>query len=595
MTDSYPTSTTERFIDIECPDHLIVWFDAEHCTSCDVREDKSAYWTSQLWVAPGEAVGLSEEDIKARGGIAVPQVKGNSFIIYYKLITERGEKLDNSQAWENIAAFPEDFKMHASETLIKEKSDASFNVHDMPVTYKCLHHGDEMDTAGFPSNPALCSGSLRTQLTFPSCWDGVRSDSEDHSSHVAYPIGSWAGSSCPASHPVRIPTLFYEVIYDTAFMAEYFDKGWKLMYPGVPNQFTNNGEPLFHGDFMNGWDQAFLDKALSECAITPCNLIQKEYSSCTKDTQMTIDPKTEASCTKYPRKLARWKLLFSDEFDGDSLDMSKWSHMQGDGCEFGICQWGNGEFQYYSNSSRYSYVRDGKLVIEPKYETGEHLENLRQYCRGRCTLGNVECVSKCDKIEFSSARLTTIGKFETGPAISSYGLIKIEARIKVSDGEGLWPALWLLPTERKYGEWAASGEIDIFESSNDMSKAHGTIHYGGTWPGNTFYGKSTAFSPNTWHRVTFYWDNISMRWYLNGKWFLSTKSGCGTSNGWYSIPINGAEPSTTAPFDENFHILINMAVGGHFTGNVPYSNAAATLSSATPKSFEVDWIRVYAM
>jgi hypothetical protein len=86
-----------------------------------------------------------------------------------------------------------------------------------------------------------------------------------------------------------------------------------------------------------------------------------------------------------------------------------------------------------------------------------------------------------------------------------------------------------------------------------------------------------------------------MRWYLNKKWFLSTKSGCGTSNGWYSAPINGVEPSSTAPFDENFHILINMAVGGHFTGNIPYSTAAATLSSATPKSFEVDWIRVYAM
>lgn len=262
----------ELYNDRVCLVDFLLWSDAEHCTSCDVKEDKSAYWAPQLWVAPVEAVGLSEEDIKARGGMPVPQVNGNSFIIYYKLITERGEKLDNSQTWENIAAFPEDFKMLASETLIKEKSDTSPNVFDKPVSYKCLQYGDEMDTAGFPINPALCAGGLRTQLTFPSCWDGIRSDSEDHSSHVAYPTGSWAGSPCPASHPVRIPTLFYEVIYNTASMLELFNKGWKLMYPGMPNQFTNNGDALFHADFMNGWNQSFLDRALSECATTPCEI-----------------------------------------------------------------------------------------------------------------------------------------------------------------------------------------------------------------------------------------------------------------------------------------------------------------------------------
>ncbi|KAI8113491.1 hypothetical protein M9435_003492 [Picochlorum sp. BPE23] len=256
----------------------------EYCTSCNVKQDKSAYWTPQLYVAPEEASGLLEDEIKATGGVAVPPVNGNAFVVYYKLITDRGEKFNNDDSWEEIAAFPADFKMLASEGLIKEKTKTARNVFDRPVTYKCLGFGDQMDTAGFPSDPSKCTVGLRTQLTFPSCWDGKNSDSADHVAHVSYPTGSWAGSPCPASHPVRIPTLFYEVIYNTASLKEYFDKGWKLVYPGMPNQFTQDGgDPLFHGDFMNGWEQSFLKDALAQCGVTPCGLIKKQFSGCVKE------------------------------------------------------------------------------------------------------------------------------------------------------------------------------------------------------------------------------------------------------------------------------------------------------------------------
>eukprot|EP00889_Picochlorum_renovo_P000460 jgi/Picre1/27490/NNA_000457.t1 len=219
----------------------------EYCTSCNVKQDKSAYWTPQLYVAPEEASGLLEDEIKATGGVAVPPVNGNAFVVLPKML--------------------------ASEGLIKEKTKTARNVFDRPVTYKCLGFGDQMDTAGFPSDPSKCTVGLRTQLTFPSCWDGKNSDSADHVAHVSYPTGSWAGSPCPASHPVRIPTLFYEVIYNTASLKEYFDKGWKLVYPGMPNQFTQDGgDPLFHGDFMNGWEQSFLKDALAQCECSSSSL-----------------------------------------------------------------------------------------------------------------------------------------------------------------------------------------------------------------------------------------------------------------------------------------------------------------------------------
>ena len=565
-----------------------------------MKEDKSAYWTPQLYVGPTEAVGQSDDGIAALGGLPVPTIDGNSFIIYYKLITDRGERNNNDDSWEPIVPFPEDFRLVASETMIKEKSRSVPNVYDRIVTYKCLGYGDQMDSTRFPDNPSLCTGGLRVQITLPSCWDGQRSDSEDHSSHMAYPTGSWAGSPCPASHPARIPTLFYEVIYNTAAVADQVNNGWKLMFPASVDQFTDEGEPLFHADFMNGWDQGFLNQALAECGTTPCPLVVKQFSACLKNadesSQLPSTPNLEpGTCDKLPRKGRTWQLLFSDEFDGDSIDPLKWGFNEGDGCEFGICNWGNDEFQYYSNSSRYAYVRDGKLIIEPRLETGEDLENLRNYCRSRCgDVSDTNCITKCDYIEISSARLNTLRKFDIAPGTDGYGLIKVDAKIKVSSGLGLWPALWLLPSDLVYGRWAASGEIDVFESANDMSIAHGTIHYGGTWPANTFYGKTTRFSPDRWHRVTFYWDNVSMRWRMDGREFLNAKTGCGTTNGWYSIPADGLPGSLTAPFDEKFHLLINMAVGGRFTGSVPYPAAIETLQSG-PKTFEIDWIRVYGM
>eukprot|EP00890_Picochlorum_soloecismus_P002501 jgi/Picsp_1/3251/NSC_06091-R1_glucan endo- -beta-d-glucosidase len=565
------------------------------CTSCDVAQDKSAYWAPQMYMAPAETAGKDEGLILQAGGVPVPTMDGNAFVIYYKLITDRGERTNNNEGeWEKIIEFPDDFQMLVSERFILSKIEASESLFDRPLTYKCLGHGEQMDMACPPSDPSLCVSGLRAQLTLPSCWDGVNADSIDHISHMAYPVGSWAGSPCPTSHPVRVPTLFAEIIYDPRGLGQYAAQGWRLVFPFSSDQFTNVSEPLFHLGFKNGWEQNFLRTAINECGATPCVLVQKYFSMCNKggeEADVSLPVTELKQCKRPERRNKKWKLLWKDEFN--KWNKNKWWHLEGDGCEYGICTWGNGELQYYSNSTRNSYVEGGSLFIEPRYETGQDLEQFKQYCRSRCS-GESSCLGRCEGIQFSSARLSTRGKFDIKPSSSDHSLIKIETRFRVSEGAGLWPAIWMLPTDFKYGKWAASGEIDLFESSNDMRIAHATIHYGGSWPENTFYGKKASFAPNKWHRVAFYWDPVSMRWRLNGREIFRAKTGCGERTGWFSIPENRAISGPNAPFDQDFHLLVNVAVGGMFTGNIPGPMAAADLQKES-KKFEIDYIRVYGM
>ena len=270
------------------------------CTSCDVKQDKSAYWTPQLYVVPPELVGQTEDEILAGDGMQVPNVDGNSFIIYYKLITRTGEKSNNDPfAWEKIVPFPEDFRLLVTEKMILDKTLTASNVYHRPLSYKCLGFGNQMDTVNFPEDPRLCKYGMRAQLTFPSCWDGVKSQTIDNS-HMAYPKGSWAGSSCPDSHPVRVPTLFIEVVYNTRAVADKLNQGWKLSFPKMEDQYISSNEPLFHAGFMNGWDQEFLQQALDNCGITPCSFVEKKYTSCDRDSVPA--PTSQPTRTPSPTK-----------------------------------------------------------------------------------------------------------------------------------------------------------------------------------------------------------------------------------------------------------------------------------------------------
>jgi beta-glucanase (GH16 family) len=242
-----------------------------------------------------------------------------------------------------------------------------------------------------------------------------------------------------------------------------------------------------------------------------------------------------------------WKLVWADEFDGDTLNTDKWSYQTGTGTEYGLDRWGNNELQYYQEEN--VQVADGVLTITAKRE-------------------NVE------SSQFTSGRIRTILQGDW-----TYG--RFEFRARMPEGKGLWAAIWMLPTDEDYGGWAASGEIDIMEYlGDDTTRVHGTIHYGGQWPNNQSRGDDyvtddTAFN-NAFHTFALEWEEGELRWYVDGEEFQNLGTGM-----WYS-----SAAVFPAPFNKRFHLLINLAVGGNWPGN-------PDTSTDFPQDLVVDYVRVY--
>ena len=267
-----------------------------------------------------------------------------------------------------------------------------------------------------------------------------------------------------------------------------------------------------------------------------------------------------------------WELVWNDEFSGEEIDLTKWSY------ETNCWGGGNNEQQCYTDRAENSFLRDGKLVIHAQAEefTGpaEPLEWEGSDPGNTATL------------PYTSARLTSKGKGDW-----TYG--RIEVRAKVPGGQGIWPAIWMLPTDQFYGEWAASGEIDIFEAVNlgtsEELPVHGTLHYGAYWPGNTSSGTSYVIPDSDpreqFHTYAIEWAAGEIRWYVDDVHFATQ-----TSDGWYSQPLdpsgNPVPLTDGQPFDRAFHLLLNVAVGGAWPGN-------PDATTEFPVEMEVDFVRVW--
>lgn len=240
-----------------------------------------------------------------------------------------------------------------------------------------------------------------------------------------------------------------------------------------------------------------------------------------------------------------WTLVWNDEFDGAAIDLAKWEH------EVNAEGGGNNELQYYTARAENSFVAGGHLVIRALREAYTGPEGTREY---------------------TSARLRT--KFK-GDWL--YGRFEIRARLP--RGQGIWPAIWMLPTDWVYGGWAASGEIDIMELvGHQPDKVYGTLHYGGPWPRNVHSGSSYtlpagAFS-DAFHVFALEWEPREFRWYVDGLHYQ-------TQNEWRTE--NAPYP---APFDRRFHLLLNLAVGGNWPGN-------PDATTVFPQEMRVDYVRVY--
>jgi beta-glucanase (GH16 family) len=234
-----------------------------------------------------------------------------------------------------------------------------------------------------------------------------------------------------------------------------------------------------------------------------------------------------------------WKLVWSDEFNYKGLpDSTKWKYQVGGG------GWGNNELQYYTNKRiENTYVVDDVLVIDAKKESYQ---------------GN----------EYTSARLNTTANWK-------YGKFEIKARLP--QGKGTWPAIWMMPTNSVYGGWPNSGEIDIMEHVGyDPNVIHASIHtlayYHKINTQKTATVKMTDVM-NSYHVYSLEWNADTVKAFIDGAkyfTFLNEKAG------WEKWP-----------FDQEFYIILNVAVGGDWGG------AQGVDESIWPQQMEVDYVRVY--
>ncbi|MCK8060696.1 MULTISPECIES: carbohydrate binding domain-containing protein [unclassified Fusibacter] len=271
---------------------------------------------------------------------------------------------------------------------------------------------------------------------------------------------------------------------------------------------------------------------------------------------------SSASSTDSTKK-RMWTMTWNDEFNGSELDLTKWKHDIGnwivDESGAGVAAgWGNNEKEFYTDSSDNAYVESGKLVIKAiKEETSDEFGSY----------------------DYTSAKLLTKGLFS-----QKYGRYEISAKLPV--GKGLWPAIWMLPVEDVYGGWAASGELDIVEGwGSRPNVVAGTLHYGALWPNNKYSGKEYTFadttSVNDFHVYAIEWEPGEIRWYVDGALYQ-------TQNNWNTKDANGEEYSFPAPFDQEFYMIMNLAVGGNFDGE-------PTEDTMFPSTMEVDYVRVYEL
>ncbi len=194
-------------------------------------------------------------------------------------------------------------------------------------------------------------------------------------------------------------------------------------------------------------------------------------------------------------------------------------------------------------------------------------------------------VSACK--DYTSARLRT-----RNLADWTYG--RVEVRARMPQGLGMWPAIWMLPTDTVYGAWPHSGEIDIFEafapgthSFDEPNMIHGTLHYGFSWPWNQYSGAGYEPPANIWdefHTYAVEWEEGEIRWYVDDVHFATN------DGNWFSYFWGGQETgyqvsSGGQPFDQPFHIILNLAIGSPWLG---YPDG----STPFPQSMEVDYVRV---
>jgi beta-glucanase (GH16 family) len=252
----------------------------------------------------------------------------------------------------------------------------------------------------------------------------------------------------------------------------------------------------------------------------------------------------------------RWSLLWSDEFDGPAgtrVDSAKWRYETGDGCKQGICGWGNREKQYYTDAGE-NVALDGHghlMIVARPAPVG-----LTCYY-GPC--------------RYTSGRITTRGKVSAPPG-------RVEARIKLPVGQGLWSAFWMLGFDHPATPWPASGEIDIMEHrGSEPARTSSAIH-GPGYSGRTPFTRASRVArgrvSDSFRTFAVEWDSLGVRFFAGHRVH-------------YSITRREVERYGRSVLHQPFFVILNLAVGGTFDGD-PRSDAIF------PATMLVDYVRVYA-
>ncbi len=239
-----------------------------------------------------------------------------------------------------------------------------------------------------------------------------------------------------------------------------------------------------------------------------------------------------------PAEYPSMQLTWSDEFTASQLNTTQWTYEIGNGCDVGICGWGNNELEKYTNSPDNSRLENGKLFITARESVGN----------------------------YTSARIKTQEKVKI-----KYG--RIDVRAKLPKGQGIWPAIWMLGDNITSVGWPVCGEIDIMELlGHQPSVAHGTVHYNNA--GYQYSSSSTNLTAgdfsDKFHVFSIVWDKNKITWYVDNQEF---KIFSNTNIAGY-------------PFNNSFFFILNVAVGGNWPG-------PPDETTVFPQEMVVDYVRVF--
>ena len=241
-----------------------------------------------------------------------------------------------------------------------------------------------------------------------------------------------------------------------------------------------------------------------------------------------------------PEPVSPWLLVWSDEFDGEDINTENWTY------DIGGSGWGNAELQYYTDRPENARIEDGELVIEAQRE--------EERIQGR---------------EYTSARLKTQG-------LQTWTYGRIEARMQIPTGQGIWPAFWMLGDNITTNSWPGCGEIDIMENiGREPQLVHGTVHgpgySGANGVGNSYPHPDGAAFADDFHVYAVEWEPEEIRWYVDDAHY-------GT------VTVDDVPGEWV--YDHPFFIILNVAVGGHWPG---YPDDTTVF----PQQLRVDYVRVY--